>query len=262
MAYRFAGMIVARALIQGELINAHLTRSFLKLILHHNINLNDVEDADEILFKSLKDIKDNKINEDPNYDLYFDVTTVGGQIFELVPNGSQIKVTDENKLDYIRLIAEYRLKKSIEKQVIAFCSGFDDLISHENIRIFTPNELSLLICGVADIDVEDLKRNVQIQQPYNMDTPVVKMFFEVISEWDKQNLTKLLMFITGSSRMPRFKFFVDIKRPITIARDSDPSHCPVAHTCINRIDIPEYADKEDLNKKLLISIDENSFNLK
>ena len=142
--------------------------------------------------------------------------------------------------------------------------SFDSLIDHKDIRIFTPNELCLLICGVANVNVEDLRKNIRILPPYDQETPIIKMFFNVIRKWDDTNLTKLLMFIPGSSRMPvsGFKFFVDIKKRITIEHDPDKDHLPIAHTCINTIMRPEYRDEDELNRKLLISIDDRSFNLK
>lgn len=71
------------------------------------------------------------------------------------------------------------------------------------------------------------------------------------------------MFITGSLRVPPtgFKFFKDIKKPITIAPDPDISHCPKSHAYIKTMDLPEHHDKEELNQKLLISINEIELNL-
>lgn len=173
-------MFIAHSLIQGVLINAPLTRSLLKMILHQQIEVSDVEDADKSLYNSMMYIKNNKIDDDSNYEQYFEVDTIYGETVELKPNGSTIKVTNENKNEYINLLAQYRLKTSVGSQIYALCQGFDSLINHKDIRIFTPNELSLLIWGVHDIDVDDLIRNICFIPPYNEKTPVIKMFFEII----------------------------------------------------------------------------------
>ena len=40
----------------------------------------------------------------------------GGNIFELIENGSQIKVNNENKIKYIELMAKYHHKITVENQ--------------------------------------------------------------------------------------------------------------------------------------------------
>ena len=107
---------------------------------------------------------------------------------------------------------------SIKELVHAFCNGFDSIIPHEKIRMFTPTELGLLICGVSKIDVDDLKNN----NCYNEDSPEIKLFFDTIKKWDDKNMAKLLVFITGTSRMPVNGFvFKLMNNPIRICPGGD-----------------------------------------
>lgn len=46
--------------------------------------------------------------------------------------------------------------------------------------------------------------------------------------------------------------------PLKIDRGVSPDSLPVAHTCFNQIDLPEYESKEKLREKLLIAISEGS----
>ena len=260
--FRFAGKIIARALIEGLNLDAHLTTSFSKHILHHSVNLRDLEDVDEELHQSLVWMLNNDVEP---LDMYFtaDTDVLGEhQTVNLKPNGSNIKVTNENKEEFVNLMVERRLKGSIINQVNAFCEGFNSLIPYEDIKRFTPNELDLLICGIPEIDVEDLKRYTEIQEPYNANTPVIKFFFDAISKWDNENLAKLILFMTGSSQVPLngFKSFKDMNKPITIAPGGGKERLPAAHTCFNRLDLPEYDSEEELNQKLMFAIQEcNSF---
>ena len=158
----------------------------------------------------------------------------------------------------------YRLHESIKEQCEAFSRGFDSLIPHENIRLFTANELNLLICGVPKIDVDDMMQNVEYGDGYDADSPAVKLFFETIKKWDNENLAKLIIFITGTSRMPAsgFSFFKMQGTPIRIAPLSDTKMLPTAHTCSNTIDLPNYGDEDEMNEKLLIAINCDNFLLK
>lgn len=47
---------------------------------------------------------------------------------DLIPNGSNVAVTRENRLQYIYLVSHYRLTKQIKAQSMAFFEGLSDLI--------------------------------------------------------------------------------------------------------------------------------------
>lgn len=76
--------------------------------------------------------------------------------YELIPGGQNIKVTEENKHQYVDLVAEHRLTTAIRPQINAFLEGFSELINRELISIFNDKELELLISGLPDIDCEFL----------------------------------------------------------------------------------------------------------
>lgn len=261
---KFAGIIVARALLQGYLIPAHLTKPFLKQILHHEnkIKIKDLQDVDEILYNSLIFYNEYDFDKNPDLDLRFEVD-FDGQTIELKENGSQIIVNNSNKYEFIELLSFNRMINSIEKQVKAFCDGFDSIIPHEIIKIFTPTELCLLIYGVPKVDVDDLRSNAEYLNPYNSSSPAIVLFFRTIKKWDDENLAKLLMFITGTARMPSngFAYFKNINNPIKIAYCANKNMLPMAHTCTNTLELPEYENEDDMNSKLLIAISVNDFQM-
>lgn len=52
-----------------------------------------------------------------------------------------------------------RMTESIRKQLDAFLEGFYDIIPKRLISIFNEQELELLISGLPNIDIDDLKAN-------------------------------------------------------------------------------------------------------
>jgi E3 ubiquitin-protein ligase HUWE1 len=72
--------------------------------------------------------------------------------YELIPGGRNTKVTEENKHQYVDLVAEHRLTTAIRPQINAFLEGFGEIIPKELISIFNDKELELLISGLPDID--------------------------------------------------------------------------------------------------------------
>ena len=71
-------------------------------------------------------------------------------------------VTDENKHEYVRLVANYKLRISIEKQMNAFLKGFHMLLPKNLIKIFDHRELELLISGLQNVDIDDLRENTNL----------------------------------------------------------------------------------------------------
>ena len=74
--------------------------------------------------------------------------------YELIAGGRNIRVTEENKHQYVDLVAEHRLTTAIRPQINAFMEGFNELIPRDLISIFHDKELELLISGLPDIDCE------------------------------------------------------------------------------------------------------------
>ena len=98
----------------------------------------------------MKSVLENSI-EDMCIELFFCVETNDfgeDKQIELIPGGSSIAVTDENKFEYARLVAHYRMTTSIKEQITAFLDGFYAVIPPELISLFDAQELELLISGL------------------------------------------------------------------------------------------------------------------
>lgn len=103
----------------------------------------------------LKDLKGNI--EDLGLNFAVDINEFGEtRSIELKPGGKDITVTVDNKIEYIHLLADYKLNKQINEQVIAFRNGMSNVIDLEFLRLFNFHELQNLISGTNDvIDVVD-----------------------------------------------------------------------------------------------------------
>jgi hypothetical protein len=254
--FRFAGRVIARAVIEGQPVDAHLTAGFLKQLLGRNPGLRDLEELDSKTHGSLVWIRDN----DPEgLDMTFSVTCseLGVErTFDLIENGSETLVTHLNKHQYIDCMVEHYLKDRMKEQTLAFCQGFYNLIPINEIRIFTPAELDLTICGVPDINIGELRRHWEFQPPYWQEHPVIQKFFNVLEKWDNGKRAALLRFWTGTSAVPAagFKTFREKGRPMTLAPGGDADRLPVAHTCVTQLDLPEYGDEDEMDSKLTWAI--------
>lgn len=167
-------------------------------------------------------------------------------------------MTEENKLEYIKLAARQKMTTGIQKQIDAFLEGFHELIPQELIEIFNENELELLISGIPEVDLEDLKANTEYSG-YSPSSPQIRWFWSTLEKLPPRDHAKFLMFVTGTSKVPLegFKALVGVrgyqKFSIHKAYGSD-KNLPSAHTCFNQLDLPEYSSEEILELKLTYAI--------
>ena len=73
-----------------------------------------------------------------DYELLGEIKTA-----ELKPGGNDIKVTEENKLEYIELMVEWRFNRGIEDQTKAFFTGFNSVLPIEWLQYFDERELEV-----------------------------------------------------------------------------------------------------------------------
>ncbi|KAK1293151.1 E3 ubiquitin-protein ligase UPL2 [Acorus calamus] len=266
--FKFVGRVVGKALFDGQLLDVHFTRSFYKHILGVKVTYHDIEAIDPDYFKNLKWMLENDVSEIP--DLTFSIDADEEKLilyertevtdYELIPGGRNIRVTEENKREYVDLNAEHRLTTAIRPQINAFLEGFNELIPRELVSIFNDKELELLISGLPDIDLDDLRENTEYSG-YSPASPVIQWFWEVVQGFSEEDKARLLQFVTGTSKVPLEGFSAlqgisgSQKFQIHKAYGS-PDHLPSAHTCFNQLDLPEYPSKEQLEERLLLAIHE------
>lgn len=69
------------------------------------------------------------------------------------------------------------------------------------IKIFNDHELELLISGLPEIDIDDLRANTEYTG-YTAAAPVIQWFWEIVRGLEKQDTALLVQFVTGTSKVP------------------------------------------------------------
>jgi ubiquitin-protein ligase E3 C len=100
---------------------------------------------------------------------------------DLIPNGSNIPVTRENRLAYIYRVSHFRLTRQIRAQSTAFFEGLSSVLAPRWLRMFDQRELQILLGGAdAPVDVADLRANTLYGGAgYGDDEPTIVMFWKV-----------------------------------------------------------------------------------
>lgn len=258
--FEFAGQAVGMALLHRQLLGVSFCRVFYKQLCGKPADYSDAALLDPEYAQSLKWILDNDIT-DCGLDLTFSTTTEHfGQSVqtELIPNGANITVTEENKQGFVHLLASQKLTGAVRSQMAAFKRGFYELVPPYLVSIFHEGELEILLSGTAEIDAADWEQNAQYTG-YTCDHPNILRFWEVVRGMSQEERANLLKFTSGTSRLPPGGF-ANLRgsngvQLFTISEDSseDPNRLPTASTCFNLLRLPHYESTDDMRKHLCMA---------
>lgn len=201
--FRFVGRSVGLAIFHRRFLDAHFAPSIYKLALGKLVTLEDMATIDAELYQSLCWMQENDITHAGLENSFLDEFDFFGEMKTkiLCKDGDSIQVTEENKLDYIKLLCEFRLKGRVEDQLKSFNYGLNEIISKEALAVFDERELELLIGGISDIDVEDWQEHTEYRG-YVATDEVVQWFWKALKSWPVEKRSRLLQFATGTSRTP------------------------------------------------------------
>eukprot|EP00045_Choanoeca_perplexa_P014234 m.166265 g.166265 ORF g.166265 m.166265 type:complete len:896 (+) comp16618_c0_seq3:124-2811(+) len=255
------GRVLGLALFHGRTIPSLLDESVFKVILSENLGLDDLAGQDPVLARNLQMLLDMEHVEE--LEMYFEADTVvqGKHVsHELVPNGGEKLVTDENKEEYINAVLSWRYSNGVMLLVEKLSEGITGFIAMSDIQALSSEAFKLLLCGQSVVNVAEWMRTTIYIEGYTKDSPQVQWLWSYIEKADEKQRSDVLMFTTGSRSVPVSGFGglqgLHGRNPFVVARVAEVASFPVAHTCLNRLDLPEYETEEELHTKLAYAIAE------
>lgn len=257
--YYFIGRMLGKALYENLLVEVPLAGFFVSKILGRSSSSVEFHHLDSLDPELCRNLLYLKTYEGDVQDLGLDFTVLNsdlGQntIEELIPNGSNVAVTNENRIEYIYRMADYKLNKQIAKQIQAFKKGLADVVPLEWLQMFDWRELQMLISGASvPIDLEDLMDNTRYGGAYNTEHPTIVAFWQVLRGFNEGQKRQLLKFVTSCSRPPLLGF-KELQPAFCIQPSGSEDRLPTASTCMNLLKLPEYRDQQTLREKLLYAI--------
>jgi len=184
----------------------------------------------------------------------------------LCPGGERRAVTNSNRREYVDLYVRYLLDTSVTRQFEPFKRGFFTVCGGNALSLFRPEEIELLVRGSDEaLDINSLRAvaeydNWGVQSPAEQE-PIVKWFWESFERASPQDQRKLLLFITGSDRIPAMGAASLTIRLSCLGEDV--GRYPTARTCFNTLALWRYGTKETLERMLWTAVFESEgFGLK
>jgi hypothetical protein len=259
--FNFIGKLIGKALFDNITINICFNKLIYKMILQEEITLDDLLFIDNPLYTSLHNLKDLQESGSNLEDLgiYYSIDLQDSNklshSFNLVDNGIDKPVKDIKDFINKRI---FFIKGLYEPFVKKIRDGLFSIIKKDIIQKFTSDELELIINGRPFIDVEDWHRNTIYKEPYYSESQIIIWFWEIIKELSQKELSNLLMFSTGTSRVP-FGGFAALESnrgnlsKFKLERSEYnfmKKNFIKAHTCFNRLEVPEFDSKEEMEEAI------------
>ena len=289
-AYRFVGRFLGKAIFDGQTIALHWARPIYRRILGLPTSREDLMYYDYALYTQLESLQQMEPSQVAGLCLDFSVsysmdawegegaaivtkTLESDEHAGAMTIGRKGKaprdVDGSNVAQYVDLRWRRRAEGDIAPQMAALLEGVYDVLPQSSLSVFNPEELELLACGVEVIDIADWRSNTEYLGAFQRERMVLRQshpqrvltwFWQVVEEFDQSHRRRLLRFATGSSRVPvggfasllgndgRLNKFTI--QPVEVTGESEMHLLPRAHTCFNRLDLPLYRSKQELQRVL------------
>lgn len=256
--YQLVGRVIGKALFENIPINFPLNKMLYKYILDHPVTSEDIQYIDKDLYNAMTFMLKNPI-EGVFFEA-FAIVDANGAVTDLIPNGRDTIVNDENKEIYVNLRVEYEIDTSIMHSVKWIKDGIFAVFNSTMIAELSPEELEFILCGNPIINVTEWHSSTIYRGEFNNNHQVIRWFWEVLEELSQKDLRDLLTYVTGTSRVP-IEGFHALKtsrgepaqftiEPLRYFKNA----LPRAHTCFNRMDLPIYPSKHILKQAINLVI--------
>ncbi|XP_035458501.2 ubiquitin-protein ligase E3B [Spodoptera frugiperda] len=289
--FEFIGRMLGKAVYEGIVVDVPFASFFLSQVLGQTQQalyswIDELPSLDRDLYRSLTYIKHFQ-GDISSLELTFSVDEERlGEIVthELVPGGKAVPVTNENKINYIHLMAHFRMHTQIKDQTNAFIKGFRTIINPEWLSLFSTPELQRLVSGDnVPLDLRDLRRHTQYYGGFHDSHRVVCWLWDVLQrDFSEHERGMFLKFVTSCSKPPVLGF-AHLKPPFSIRcvevgddedtgdtigsvirgfftiRKKDPlNRLPTSSTCFNLLKLPNYQKRSTLRDKLRYAVNSNT----
>jgi E3 ubiquitin-protein ligase HERC4 len=194
--YHLIGALCGLAIYNSIIIELPFPLALYKKLLKEQVNLNDLKSLSPTIANSLEQLLDyNGDDFESIFDLTFEITR---QRFdetinvELIPNGSKIKVTKDNRKQYVNAYVDFIFNKSCEQAFDAFSKGFHHVCGSRVLELFHSNELMSMVVGNQIYDFYELEKNTEYKGVFWKDHPTIRYFWSVFHEFDLDTKKKFL----------------------------------------------------------------------
>eukprot|EP00048_Salpingoeca_helianthica_P016810 m.234349 g.234349 ORF g.234349 m.234349 type:complete len:982 (+) comp19567_c0_seq1:21-2966(+) len=237
MLYEGVGRLIGKALFDRVTVLLPLCPSVFKFLLDLPPTFTDLEAYDPILatnYRALMTAPD---------------ASVLGLAFDEFGDPDRL-VTNATRNEYVDKCVERHLVGLRREPLQALRRGFASLPIYLHVKLLTWAELATLLQGSASVTPAALLAVTDFQS-FSRESRAPMLFKDFVNTLDEAALRRLLCFVTATATLP------SPATPLIVrARTCDPTRdFPVAHTCFNTLDLPDYASADLLRQRMQYCLD-------
>ena len=285
MEYEVVGIVMGLALYNGILLEPCFPLALYRLWLSpHSLNtssnktfassssamsskpnLQDMAMLYPTVTRSLQMLQEYKGNIEQDFGCTYSITRDVPFIDEHASTGTKLwteslgksntddSVTNRNVSEYVSDYVQFVMVGDCWSRGDAIRRGFLRVVGCPALSLCSSYELELMLCGSANVgNFEDLAK-VTKYIGYTSTEDVVVWFWEIVLSYSEIMKRKLLLFVTGSDRVPinglrELRFHIQ-------KSGGGSERLPTSHTCFNILDLPAYRTKGVLAKKLGVALE-------
>jgi hypothetical protein len=254
------GVLMGCAMRTDSHFTLDLPSLLWKKIIGEEVTMTDMERVDKHFVENLRHLEScDAVKFEQMGIENFTTKLSDGSVVELMPNGSNIKMSYERRLEYMELSLKARLEES-SKQIEAISKGLKQIVPEPYFNIINHKDLELEICGTNLIDFKLLRRNTVYSGGILENSDLIRNFWQVLEEMKETDKLKLIKFCWGQERLPasddeykRTQTRFMIKPSMSSSADQN-GLLPKADTCFFNLELPNYSTKEIMQSKLILVI--------
>uniref|UniRef100_A0A8C5C1N2 HECT and RLD domain containing E3 ubiquitin protein ligase 3 n=1 Tax=Gadus morhua TaxID=8049 RepID=A0A8C5C1N2_GADMO len=256
--FHLIGIICGLAIYNSTVVDLHFPLVLYKKLLAVPPSLDDLKELSPTEGRSLQQLLDHDGDDvEEVFCLNFAITRENyglTEVMELIPGGEDISVDQSNRKEFVEAYLCYVFSGSVSELYSAFSAGFLKVCGGNILSLFQPTELMAMVVGNDNYNWEEMEKNAVYKGEYSATHPTVRIFWEVFHDFPLEKKKQFLLFLTGSDRIP-----IHGMASLRIALQSTTAqqhYLPVAHTCYNLLDLPQYLTKDTLRRRLTQAIEQ------
>ncbi|KAJ3029890.1 UNVERIFIED_CONTAM: putative E3 ubiquitin-protein ligase [Siphonaria sp. JEL0065] len=257
--FRLVGIVIGLAIYNSTILDVQFPPACYKKLLGLSVGLEDLKALHPALHRGLEQLLEYDQDDLESVfcrDFVAEYEAFGEKVkVPLIAGGDKIPVTRQNRFEFVERLVNWMLVDSVEKQFEAFREGFYHVCGGNALSLFRPEEIEMIVQGGTELDVMILE-SVTEYDGFHSDDDTIRDFWSIFADYSPEMKRKLLMFITGTDRIPATGIQNMVFKISCLGEDSE--LLPIAHTCFNQICIPKYLSKQKLEAKLYAAINWSS----
>ncbi|KAK2960899.1 putative E3 ubiquitin-protein ligase SMURF1 [Blattamonas nauphoetae] len=258
--YKFAGLVLAKVMLERLNMPFRFNKFIWKQLQGFAMEPSDLQYLRPDLYATLEEMRGYSSEELTDNAQAWVFTSPDGQILSLNPGGENTRVTFEDLPEFVDLSC-LAILNYYSPILTAMRSELHTLVPEHVLRLLSPEELELIVCGTDEIDVDDWKRHTKYSEELSSHPQVIAAFWEMVKKADNNMRREILRLGTGLTNAPPGGF-KDLKASPTARSGGFNLNSlgvarlvmPEGHMTFNRLDIPLLEDTDMMRTAFLMAI--------